>query len=68
MHVWRGVIFVCVPGHQGVPPSQGGWVQLKDRGDVHAIRDRHQLVHDPLLRGSQTRSQGFMVRVQLQVQ
>lgn len=49
-------ILYFIPGHHGVPASQSGRVQLKDGGDVHAIRNRDQSVHDFLLWSSQTTS------------
>lgn len=68
MHVWRGVIFVCVPGHQGVPPSQSGRVQLKNGGDVIAFRDRHQGIHDLLLGVPEAGAEVDLLRVQLETQ
>ncbi len=56
----------CVPGDEGVSSSEGGGIQLKYRGDVKAIRDRHEVVHDLLVGRSQTCSQSFMLRVQLE--
>ncbi len=56
----------CVPGDEGVSSSEGGGIQLKYRGDVIAIRDRHDGEHDLLAGRSQTCSQSFMLRVQLE--
>ena len=60
MSLDRRTIFLVsgyvIPGHHGVPASQSGGVQLKDGGDVHAIRNRHQSVHDLFLWSSQTTS------------
>lgn len=55
-----------IPGHHGVSTSQSGGVELKYGGDVHAVRDRYQRVHDLLLGGTETTSQGFVICVQLQ--
>lgn len=60
--------YVCahyVPGHHWVPPSQGGGIQLKNGGDLHPVRNRHQRIHDLLLRCSQAATQRFIVSVQL---
>lgn len=61
--------FICVlhyvPGHHGVPSSQGGGIQLKNGGDFHPIRNRHKRVHDFLLWCSQAATQRFIVSVQL---
>lgn len=56
----------CVPGDEGVSSSEGGGIQLKYRGDVIAIRDRHDGEHDLLVGRSQTCSQSFMLWVQLE--
>lgn len=56
----------CVPGDEGVSSSEGGGIQLKYRGDVKAIRDGHEGIHDILVRHSQTCLQSFMLRVQLE--
>lgn len=45
-----------LPGYQGVPSSKGGRVQLKDGGDVIAIGDRNEGVHDLLVGRAQTSS------------
>lgn len=54
LHIWSVGILHIIPGHHGVPASQSGRVQLKNGGDVHAIRNRHKSVHDLLLWSSQT--------------
>lgn len=40
----------ALPGHQRVSTSESSRVQFKDRGDVIAIRDSHQCVHNSFLR------------------
>lgn len=45
-----------VPGYQGVPSSKSGRVQLKDGGDVIAVGDRNEGVHDLLVGRAQTSS------------
>lgn len=62
LDVWTHII----PGHHGVPASQSGGVQLKDGGDIHAVRNWHQSVHDFLLWRSQTTSQGLIIRIKLE--
>lgn len=54
--VWIVVRLHVIPGHHGVASSQSGRVQLKYGGDVHAIRNRHQRVHDLLRWSPQTTS------------
>lgn len=56
----------CVPGDEGVSSSEGGGIQLKYGGDVIAIRDGHEGVQDLLVGCSQSCSQSFMLRVQLE--
>lgn len=58
-------IMYYVPGHHGVPSSQGGGIQLKNGGDFHTVRNRHKRVHDFLLWCSQAATQRFIVGVQL---
>lgn len=61
------VVFTfIIPGHHGVTTSQRGRIQLKDGGDIHAIRNWHQSVHDFLLGSSQTTPQRFIICIQLQ--
>lgn len=55
-----------IPGHHGVSTSQSGGVKLKYGGDVHAIRNRYQCVHDLLLGSTETTYQSFVVCIQLQ--
>ena len=50
------VLTYIIPGHHGVPPSKRGRIQFKDGGDIHAVGNRHQRVHDLLLWSSQTTS------------
>lgn len=49
--VWIVGRLHVIPGDHGVASSQSGRVQLKYGRDVHAVRNRHQSVHD-LLRWS----------------
>lgn len=50
MLMWlKKFVLNAKPGHHGVPASQSGRVQLKDGGNIHTIRNRHQSVHDFLL-------------------
>lgn len=58
-------ILHIIPGHHGVPTSQSGGVKLKYGGDVHAIRNRYQCVHDLLLWGTEATSQSFIICIQL---
>lgn len=66
MFVWCVGILYIIPWHHGVPASQSGGVQLEDGGDVHAVGNRHQSVHDLLLWSSQTASQSFVICIQLE--
>lgn len=56
LYIWCVGILYIIPGHHRVPASQSGRVKLKDGGDVHAIGNWHQSVHDLLLWSSQTTS------------
>lgn len=58
-------ILHIIPGHHGVPTSQSGGVKLKYGGDVHAIRNRYQCVHDLLLRSTEATPQSFIICIQL---
>lgn len=56
---------VLLPGHQGVPPSQRGRVELKNGRDVIPIRNRHEGVHDFVLDVPQPGSEGFLLQIHL---
>lgn len=55
---------VSVPGDEAVSPSQGGRVQLKDGGDVVALRHGHQGIGH-LLRGPPAPPRRVLLGVQL---
>lgn len=58
-------VMVLLPGHQGVPPSQRGRVELKNGRDVIPIRNRHEGVHDFVLDVPEPGSEGFLLQIQL---
>lgn len=65
LHVWIVGILHIIPGHHRVSTPQSGGVKLKYGGDVHAIRNRYQCIHDLLLWSTEATPQSFIICIQL---